>query len=309
MNHKISGYQMRLWIITAVIAPVVFFSDGSWLGVLTTGFLLCGFCWLALRFGFHWEGRIYRLLQILWLCVLLSQLLPYSASCWPTAKRAFPTVPLVLLALAAMAARGSYKSIAGGIGVLYWVVVILIGIVIIAGCRDLRTEYLVAQNAIPKDIFFLIFLIPAVASFISCSKGGKGVLWLLPILAAGISAWTAGSLSPELAVWVSWPFYEAAKSVQLLDVAKRFEALVSVGVTVGNYGLYCLLLCAIYSLGDRFDKGREAVTICALIAGSIMLAGIKLPINVMVAVSFVLWIFLPLLGVFKNKKNSEKSCN
>ncbi len=300
---------MRLWLIAAIIGPMVFYSDGNWLGVLATGFLLSGLCWLTLRFGSHWEGRIYRLLQILWLCVLLSQLLPYSAECWPTAKRAFPTVPLILLALSAMAARGGCKNTAGGISILCWAVIVLIGIVITAGCGDLLGEYLVAQNAMPKDIFFLIFLIPAVASFIGCCKGGKSALWLLPLLAAGITAWIAGSLSPELAGRVSWPFYEAAKSVQLLDVAKRFEALVSVGVTVGNYGLYSLLLCAIYSLGDKFAKGTESVTICALIAGSVMLIGVKLPVNVMVAVSFVLWIFLPLLGMLKNKKNDEKSFN
>jgi hypothetical protein len=192
--------------------------------------------------------------------------------------------------------------------ILFWVVIVLIGVVIVAGMSDLRGKYLKVQSGMPKDVFYLIFLLPAVAAFLCIGEGGMRVLAVIPVFAAGIAAWVAGSISPQLAEVVDWPFYEASKSVQLLGVAKRFEALVSVGITVGNYGLYSMLLCAIYCLGEKLEKGRESVTISALLAGSLMLTGITLTVKVMIAVSFVLWIFLPLLGIFKTGKNSEKTC-
>ena len=302
-NHKITTTQQNIWIVTAVIGPIIFWSDGNWPGVLIWGAGISLLCWCAVRYGRHWSGVIYNIVQCLWLSVVLSQVLPYSAECWPTGERTFPVVPLALLALAAVSALKDSKATAGGISVLFWVAAFLIGIVLAAGVPELNSGYLLPQkNGIGAQII-LVFLIPAAAGFLHREKTVNLPFVLVVVLGAAVAVWISGILSPKIAGTVQWPFYEAAKSVQLFDVAKRLESLVSAGVTVGNYALYSLLLCSIRNIGDKFHKGREAVVISAGISASLMLLELIIDTEILVIVCLILWLFLPLLGVIQKKRN------
>lgn len=302
-NRRITGIQLGIWIITATIGPIIFVSDGNWFCVLLWGMGISFLVWSAMRFGRHWDGVIYNLIQCLWLSVLLAELLPYSAECWPTGERTFPVVPLVLLALASVSALKGCKCTAGGIGVLFWIIVFLLGIIIFAGLPRLSGKYLIPSIGTIKAPMLLTFLLPAAAGFLPREKTGKLPFIIVVALNAGAAIWISGILSPEIADVMPWPFYDAAKSVYLLDVAKRLESLVSVAVTVGNYAMYSLLLCAVKSIGDKFQRGREAVVSATVISAALMLLDAVVDPGILVIVSALLWIFLPLLGILKRKDN------
>ena len=300
-NHKITSAQITVWILMAVVGPVIFYTNGAWLGTFLWGSILSLLVIAVLHFGCHWDGVVYNVIQLLWLSIVLSQVLQYSADCWPTGERAFPTVPLVLLTLATISALKGGKSTANGIGVLFWVIAFLLGIVIIAGIPAIKVKHIMEPEYTVKAHMLLIFLLPAVVSFLEWKRNLKLPLILVVLLSSGVAAWTSGILSLEISETVTWSFYEAAKSVQLLDVAKRLEALVSAGVTVGNYALYSFLLCGAGGIGRKLNREREAVIISSGIAASVMLLGFAFNPEILVVSSAVLWLLLPFLGTLKKK--------
>ena len=302
-DRRITTIQLNIWIVTAVIGPIIFYTDGNWSGILLWGAGISLLLWSVLRYGRHWDGVVYNVVQCLWLSVVLSQLLPYSADCWPTGEQTFPVVPMVLLVLATVSALKDSKCTASGISVLFWVVAFLLGVVLAAGAPEINSAYLVPKADVINAPMILAFLLPAAAGFLHRVKTGKLSLFLVVALGSIVAVWVSGILSPKIASITQWPFYEAAKSVQLFDVAKRLESLVSVGVTVGNYALYSLLLCGVRNIGDKFQKGREAVIIGTGISGSLMLLKVIIDPGISVIICVILWLFLPLLGVLKHKRN------
>lgn len=302
-DRKITAIQFNIWIVCAFIGPIIFHSDGNWVGSLLWGAAISLLVWTAIHFGHHWDGVIYNIVQCLWLSVVLSQMLPYSADCWPTGEQTFPVVPLALLALATISALKGSKCTAGGISVLFWVVAFLLGVVLAAGVPELNGAYLTPKIDTINAPMMLAFLLPAAAGFLHREKTGKLPFILAVALAGLVAIWISGILSPKIASTAPWPFYEAAKSVQLFDVAKRLESLVSAGVTVANYALYSLILCGVRNIGDKFQKGREAVVLAAGISGSIMLLNVAINPEISAVICGILWIFLPLLGIFKRKRN------
>ncbi len=302
-DRKITANQLNIWIVSAFVGPIVFCTDGNWGGTLLWGAGVSLLTWSAMRYGRHWDGFIYNIVQCLWLSILLSQLLSYSADCWPTGERTFPVVPLALLALATVSALKGSKCTASGISVLFWVVVFLLGMVLAAGVPELNGAYLTPKAEAINEPTMLAFLLPAAAGFLHREKTGKLPFVLVVALGTMVAIWISGILSPKIASATQWPFYEAAKSVQLFDVAKRLESLVSAGVTVGNYALYSLFLCGVRNIGDKFQKGREAVLISAGISGSLMLLNVVINPGISAIICGILWIFLPLLGILKKKEN------
>ncbi len=298
-NPKISNIQLNIWIITATIAPIIFYCDGNWVGTILWSIPIGFLVWCAMHFGQHWGGGIYNVVQCLWLSVVLSQLLGYSAECWPTGERTFPVVPLVLLMLATATSLKGSKCTASGISVLFWVMAFLLGVVVAAGVPELNGNYFVASADPISAPMMLALLLPSAAGFLVKEKTGKLSIVTVVVSSVSIAIWISCILSPEIAESVKWPFYEAAKGVQLFDVAKRLESLVSAGITVGNYALYSLLLCGVRDIGDRFQKGIEAVITATGISASLVLLNVVVDPAISVVVCFVLWIFLPLLGIMK----------
>jgi len=269
--------------------------------VLLWGGAISVLVWSTLRFGKHWDGAVYHIVQFLWLSVLLSQLLGYSAACWPTGECTFPVVPLTLLGLAAVSALKGSDCTASGIGVLFWVVAFLLGIVFAAGIPEIKTKYLLQSTNQMDASILLVYIIPAAIGFIEKKKDLKVPIIAIVILGSCVALWICGILSSEIAETVAWPFYESAKGVQIFDVAKRLESLVSAAVTVSNYALYSMLLCAVGNIGKRLDREREAVVIATAISASLMLLGIQIDAAISAIICMVLWIFLPLLGLLKRK--------
>ena len=300
-TNKIATTNLIVWVFSAMTGAIAFYADGNWPGILVWGSVLSLLIWLSLRFGEHWDGTVYHFAQCLWLSVILSQLLGYSANCWPTGEHTFPVVPLSLLLLATLSACKGSDCTAKGVCVLFWIMAALIGVVVIAGIPELNIAFLQPKAPTIKSQMFLVYLLPALSGFFQCKSKRIYPFVVVVIMGTLVSAWICGILSPEIAYITPWPFYESAKGVQIFDIAKRLESLVSVGVTVGNYALYSLLLCAVGNLGEKLGKRQGAVIVASSIAAAFMLFNIRIDNAILVVISSIFWIFLPLLGVFKRK--------
>lgn len=301
-GSKITSAQLTVWIITALIGPLAFFSDGNWMFTLLAAVLLSLLNWLAVRFGKHWEGPIYAFVQMLWISVLLSQILTFSADCWPTGQRTYPVIPIAMLVLAILTAIKGEKSAANSVSVLFWVSALLLGIVILFGISNVITSNLKPEIQMSNSQILLVLALPAVTGMLNKERSTILPFVVVAAVAVCISLWISGTLSQQIAEQLQWPFYSAAKSVQILDVAKRFEALVSVGVTIGNYALYSMMLCAAGSIGQPFGDKKRVIAVTGIVAGVLMLAGLRVHPTASVIICLILWVLFPLFGLISRKE-------
>ncbi len=301
-NNKVTALQMGIWIVAAVAGPTLYYANGNWFSLLPFAVVLCMITGVAVCCGRHWEGPVYHFIQFFWIAILLSQFLEYSAKCWPTGEQTFPIVPLTLLFLSAISASKGNKNTANGISVVFWLSVLLLGIVFVSGIQNLKLEFTRPNRGEISNYIILALFLPAAGGFIKREKRSILPFIAIAILALGTSLWIAGSLSPEIADLTSWPFYEAAKSVELFDVAKRLESLVSVGITLCNYCLYSLLLCASASIGEKYSKRKEAIIVTVGISACFMLLGFTINPIISSIITLILWMIFPLLGLLKKKE-------
>ena len=301
-DKRITSAQWSVWIITAMLGPVVFCANGDWYGSILAGAVFSFLGWLVCRVGRHWSGPVYCVVQILWLCTVLSQLLLGSAQCWPTAQNPTPIIPITILILACIAGLKGAECAANGIGVLFWVAAGLLATVILSGIGDMELSFIAPERQQPNYDLMRILLLPASAALLKREKSPILPFAATALMAVGVSLWIAGLLSAGIAGNLNWPFYEAAKSVRLLDIARRFEALVSVGVTVGYYALFSLLLCEVGALGSEIGIRKGAVILATVIAGVFTLLGFRLNAAILVVLGVVFWVLMPILGVMKTRK-------
>jgi hypothetical protein len=293
---------MGIWIVAAVAGPTLYYANGNWFSLLPFAVALCMLTGIAICYGRHWDGPVYHFIQFLWIAILLSQFLGYSAKCWPTGEQTFPIVPLALLILSAISALKGNKNTANGISVVFWLSLLLLGIVFVSGSKNMKFEYIQPNTGEISVPMILVLFLPAAGGFIKCERCSILPFIVIAILAISISLWISGSLSSEIAEVMPWPFYEAAKSVELFDVAKRLESLVSVGITLYNYCLYSLLLCASASIGEKYSKRREAIIISVGVSACFMLLGFIIDLIILSIITMCLWVILPLIGLLKKKE-------
>ena len=223
----------------------------------------------------------------------------WSSAIWPTGK-AWPVVPLTLLALATASAWYGANRASGSVGVLFWIITILYSILLGFGFRNVRLEYLRPQLEVPGGLCWFVFLLPCAAQFLPRERG-KGIWpYVLALTAMGILAavWTEGNLSARIAEQMPWPFYGAGESVQLFGIANRLESLISVGATLGLYSLYSLLLSAVGHLADNIRNGcgKYGVLLGGILSAAGVLLRWEIPLFVLAGGAFVLWIAVPVLG-------------
>ena len=303
-NSKVSVPQLGIWVVTATTGPVLFYANGNWYLLLPVALVLSAISWLSVCYGKHWDGSVYRFVQLVWIGVILSQFLSYSAACWPTGERTFPVVPLTLLALAAISVSKGIRATVDGICVVFWISLFLIGIVFVAGFQDVEfTNFVATEGGISANLM-LVLLLPAAARFVFRDRCSLVPFAGIGVLAVVVSLWIAGTLGTAIAEQLSWPFYEAAKSAQLFNVAKRFESLVSVGVTLCNYCLYCLLLSACVGVAEKILDRKFALVLVVTLSACFLLLEISINSTFLLLFSLLFWVVLPLLGTL-NKKEKE----
>ena len=118
---------------------------------------------------------------------------------------------------------------------------------------------------------------------------------------------TVGVLSASVASSIWDPFYEMSRSLSLLGVAKRFEAVVSAGMTVGWFALISLLLTVSGKYFEKIveGKGRLGIWVCGVVSVIWLLCGLHIPAWMLLSVGTVFWVVTPLLtqGLESEKKS------
>ncbi len=308
-SNKIPQRRLAAWIFVAASAPAAGIYGGNWLGISLLA-LLCaaaGFSVQKLCPAEPPRCRVICGLQWLWLGILLGNLIGYSATCWePTS----PTVPLTLLLLAALgASRGSEQASRSG-AFLFWLVIGGLAVSLGAGAKQLHGAWIAPELSEPEMLLVPILLLPCVAALLP-RQPAKCAGW--NCLAAGVpvvvfSLWLSGTLSPAVAASVQDPFYAYSKSISLLGIAQRFEALVACVITAGWFALFLLLLSAAGEQAERIRErgGRLGVWCCAAVAAAVYLSGLRLDGSVIAALTALFWGVIPAAQCIHAFKKREK---
>ncbi len=312
MNEKLSSYRLGGFLVVAMSGPFVYLAGRqNWTAVAFVA-AVCLLCCLAVFSRpthnlLTWP--LFCLLEYGSLVVACIAVSGWSASIWPTGK-GWPIVPLTLLALATVSSWFGANRTAKGMGVLFWLITILYCILLSFGFRNIQPAYLEPKWETPDFLSWYVFLLPCTAQFLPREKNKK-ICALFPVLAGVallITLWTEGNLLSDAAKEVDWPFYEAGESVRLFGVANRLESFISVGATIGFYGLYSLILSAAGYLAERVKNGwgKYGVLAGGVLSGVGVLFRWQMLYFVLTVGAFVLWVALPILGSFFSGKKCEK---
>lgn len=193
-----------------------------------------------------------------------------------TAGKPLPAVLLLILAWAAV--RRGREVPARCAGVLLPILAALCGSVLAFSLPQTRLAWLRPTWSTPKALRACgALLLPGAVLCLPSSEERKGVpvSALAAALAAAVTAAvTAGTLSPALAQGPD-AFWSLSRSVSVLGVVRRFEALVSAALLIGSFSLSALLLNAARCMLDRLAPNK-ANQLCEL-ALPILLALACLP--------------------------------
>ena len=301
MSHKeITEKQESAWLAAAMIAPLAQTASGcTWPAVLLLGGACLLICWALGKYSAESSGWL-NILQGIWNCVVISEILHWSVYCWPDQRSAY-AVPLTLLLLAAWAASGGARAVRSGC-VLLWPVVLLLGAVLLSGIPEVQPENLMSGWQIPGAHLITAALIPA----LSAGRGEKGnsrLLWRAAIFAMATAAITAGVLSSAVSGRERVPIYELSRSLSLFGVGKRLESLIAAAMTMGYYVTVTFLI----SIGKNAQENQKAVWWVAALSGILLISGLHLDSRLMALGSVLIWVVLPLLsGLEKNFKKRKK---
>lgn len=306
-REKIPSRQLSAWLfagLTPVLIQLLSGSSWAWIGIagLISVLINC-FVWRT-----EWEPKRWQsALILLYIIIVLGQLVSRAAGSWPVGN-SYPAVPLILLALAAWSAQKGPSAAARVGAVLFWFVLIMYLVAFGAGIKDIELKWLKPDWQIPDAMGLLLLLTPAGAVCLLRSDEKWGARLILPaILTLCAALITVGVLSPAVAAKLENPFYEMSRSIHLAGVARRFEALISAGMTVGWFALVNLFLTICGTLFGQILEGwgRTGVWICAIAAATWMLCGLHISECILLIVGAVFWVAMPILtqGLGKIKKS------
>lgn len=314
-ENKVPANIVAAWLVVAMSAPFVYLAGKQNWVVLAVTAAVCGIAlWTVLTRPVHKlrSYSVFCILEYVFLAVTCAVTANWSAETWPTGQ-GYPAVPLTLLALASASGYCGACKAGKGIGVLFWLTTILYSILLAFGSRNLQMEYLRPVWEVPAPMTWFILLLPCAVQFIPSDRRKKGDfrLCLLCFLAVGFGLWTEGNLSANVAKAANWPFYEAGESIHFFGIANRVEPLISVGATVGYYGLLSLLINAGGSLAENIRQGwgRWGAVVMGILAGTGVLLGAAASYFVLAVSAFVLWVALPVLVSFFPEKKLRKQQN
>lgn len=302
------------WVVAAVSAPLAQFSgNGSWTGTLISG-IICGItCWMVYKTNPvfpEWNNVLYGL-ELLWLAVAAGGMALWSSQVWPKGNGT-QVIPVTLLLLAAASAwEGGGRASRTG-GTIFWLLAILYSVLLAAGIKNLNWQYLVPKQERISWQLIAALLIPGSGIFLPRSNAKKktGAFCVAGSLLGGVfSLWTVGILSPAVAQKQSFAIYEASKSLNLLGIAERFEAFLSVAVTMGYFALFSLLFSEVGHLGERIrpNSGRPSVAACAAVSVGIVAFLMEIPGWIMAVGNGLFWLVIPCIctPIWKRKKSQK----
>lgn len=290
--------QLSAWVFAAITPVAIQLAAGAswpWTAIIAASCALM--VWLAWTRGLGILSQWACVLGVLLAAMTAGELLPSAGDCWPTGNKT--AVPLILLALAVWSAQKG-PSAAARVGcVLFWVVVSIYFVVLAAGAKEVEIQWLRPEDTETDWDLAVLSLTPAAASVLMGKERRWGPRLLLPgafILCACLIV--GGVLSPMVVRGLDNPFYEMSRSLSVFGVAKRFEAVVSAGMTVGWFTLLSLYLtiCGKLSENVRPGWGRLGAYAGAVLAVAWMLCDLHIPRPLLAILMAVFWVAMPLLA-------------
>ena len=192
-----------------------------------------------------------------------------SAAAFPQTAGS-PVAALLILGLAAAAAQRGAERLDRCAAVLLRLCAILLGAVLVFSAPQAKPEWLVPELRPWEGVLaYALLLLPGLLLWLRPAGRTPGRAFAVLPCAAAVPAVTAGVLSPVLARR-PYAFLTLAKSVSILGVMRRFEALACAGLLTGGFCLTALLLSCLETACRRALPGREKalrITAAAAAAG------------------------------------------
>jgi len=257
-------------------------------------------------------GAALAALYWLWLVLSAARAARLAESAFPQ-DRAFPLIPLVLLLLAALVAAKPAAAACRFGGVLFLFVAALLGFTLVFGAGNVRLENLRPAGS-ARDLCapLAVLLVPSSALFLRGGLNGQkprcGRWYLLAAaLAAALSIVCVGALGLPLARASVNAFWLMSRSVSVLGVMERFEALISALLSLG----FCCLLAALLCAARKAARGAApaltgpgAAWLSAAAAGALLWPAGAVPERVWLTGSVIFWGIMVVMtqGIVAGKK-------
>lgn len=297
MSHrKITEKQASAWLAAAWAAPLAQTASGcGWPSVLLMGGACLLICWAMGKYPTE-NSRWRNLLQGIWNCAVISEVLRWSVYCWPDTRGTY-AVPLVLLLLAAWAVSGGERAARTGC-VLLWPVTLLLGAVLLSGVPEMTWGRVTPTWQLPNAHLITAALLPALYAGRE-GKTDNRLLWGGAIFALVTSVVTAGVLSPAVSGKEQAPIYALSRSLSLFGVGKRLESLIAAAMTMGYYVTATFLLSA--------GEGGKSVWCMAAVSALLLISGLRIDSRLLALGTILFWVVLPAVsGLKKNFKKVKK---
>ncbi len=306
------GIAQRSWLVwsfCAVAAPILQLLAGSdWKSLLIIG--LAATAAVCILLGQEALPGWLSALQLVWLTVAIGACGLFAANSWPMGG-SYPVIPLTLLALGCWSARKGPGAAAGTAGILFLLLCIGCGLVLGSGVGQLRWDWALGHERAAPGMAAFVFLLPAAAVCIP-REGRKKRAWLLavPVFCCAATLITCGNLHPN-AHSDCFDFYEMCRSLSLLGMAERFEALVCCIITAGWFSTLSFLFSAIGGAAQVCfpGSGPKVQQLSAVAAGAMVLGKLHIDHRFLGWGAVIFWGVFPLItqGIVTVKNSRKKS--
>lgn len=314
MHDGGSARQIRAWRFCALSVPAAMaLTRGGWPWVLGGSVLAaaigalqgalsrrCGgdlAAAMPAAFGEH-GARAAAMLAGLW---LLFAAAGASTACQAAFEEDLGALsPAVPLLLALITCRKGAGAAARACTVMAMTAAGLYAIVIVSSLRHITPAWCAPWGAARDGALALLLgLTPGCAVYFAeeNAAGWRGAA-LEALFAPLLAFLTAACLSPELTSATAQPLYTLTKSLSVLSVMQRFEALLSVAQMLGVAALECMLVCAAMRMtrliAPRMDEENAAGAFCAAAFG-LSFAVPRVPMWFWAVGSGIFWGVFPIL--------------
>ena len=254
-------------------------------------------------------GKAVLVLVLLWNLLTLGVTVRLTGQIYPTAK-AGPLVGLLLLLLADYAARKGTRVICRTGAIIFFFLAGFYALLFAFGLPGLQPAWLTVEKTVSWRLLPAV-LAPVPVLFLCGEEKGNPLPWLTGgiLLAVLAAVFCAGGLSPGVVKEEAFPFYTAAKSVSILGVMERMEALVSAGLTAGAFALLAVVCTVNRKIIRLFFPKENSFTpaINFFLGGGSFWVLPVLPAWILPAGTTIFWGFIPLtILIVANTKDFKK---